>query len=140
MASLKEKIEAEFENIEEIFVELSTHKSFDDLSRLELAGVASLLHNFYTGVENVLKQAFLLHKIEPPRGESRHREFLELAISSGIISSSTANDLKPYLGFRHFFAHAYSLDLDSKRVEPLAKKVKNVFNAFREDIENSCFK
>ena len=58
MASLSQKIQAELENIDEIFNEMPSHSKLPSLSTLELAGVAALLHNFYNGLENIIKQIF----------------------------------------------------------------------------------
>jgi len=55
MASAREKIEAEFENIECLLADLPKTDSLARLSTLELAGAGALIHNFYNGVENVLK-------------------------------------------------------------------------------------
>ena len=59
MVRLKQRIQAELENIDEIFKEMPLHSSLPRLSTLELAGVAALLHNFYNGIENILKQIFV---------------------------------------------------------------------------------
>lgn len=59
MADLKERLQAEFENIEQALVALTDIRSLESLSQLELAGVAALLHNFYNGTENLLKQVLL---------------------------------------------------------------------------------
>ena len=55
MVRLSQKIQAELENIDELFKEMPLHSNFPRLSTLELAGVAASLHNFYNGIENVLK-------------------------------------------------------------------------------------
>ena len=60
MASLATKLEAEFENIEKLINELPEYKRLPYLSFLELAGVATLIHNFYNGIENILKPIILI--------------------------------------------------------------------------------
>ena len=56
MAKLYEKVEAELENIEQILAELKQTKSLANLSTIELAGIGAFIHNFYNGIENILKQ------------------------------------------------------------------------------------
>ena len=106
-----------------------------DLSELELAGVAALLHNMYNGIENVMKQLLFAQGLEMPSGESWHRDLLLTVASQGFVLESTADDLKQYLAFRHFFSHAYALDLDPSRLEPLVSNAQRVFRTFTCDID-----
>ena len=59
MTSLRERVEAEFENIERVLAELPEKRPYSELSILELAGVSTLLHNFYNGIENILKHIYM---------------------------------------------------------------------------------
>ena len=67
MAPLRDRVDAEFANIEGALAELPWEQACSELSKLELAGVASLLHNFYNGIENVLKQAIVAQGSDPAR-------------------------------------------------------------------------
>ena len=134
MTDINEQIEVECENIERVLSELYVVGSLDKLSRLELAGAGSLLHNFYNGIENILKQIITAQEVELPCGPSWHRELIDTANSSKIISTTTANDLKRYLAFRHFFSHGYSIDLRLNLIKPLIEDAEKVFMAFRNDI------
>ena len=98
MVRLSQKIQAELENIDELFKEMPLHSNLPRLSTLELAGVAALLHNFYNGIENILKQIFVSQKISVPVGQSWHKNLIEKAVKEGIISEESKNHLGQYLG------------------------------------------
>ena len=51
MTSLKDKIDIVIDNIDRVFAEMPNHEILPQLSILELAGVATLLHNFYNGMK-----------------------------------------------------------------------------------------
>ncbi len=127
------RIEAEYEAIQTTLSALP-ERPLAGLSQLEIAGVAALLHNFYNGIENVLKQAFRAKSIPIPEGESWHRDLLLTAAEKKIISDTVANGLKRYLAFRHYFSHAYALELYPERVEPLAKDAIALFDQFKHEI------
>lgn len=133
MADYRTRIEAEYEAIDKTLSALPP-LPLERLSQLELAGAAALLHNFYNGIENVLKQVFLDKGINIPEGLSWHRDLLLKAIENKIISKSLGDDLKRFLAFRHFFSHAYSLDLLPKKMEPLVADAPTTFAKLRKEI------
>ena len=136
MPDYRLRIEAEYEAIESALSALPD-RPLSTLSRLELAGVAALLHNFYNGIENVLKQVFQSRALPVPQGESWHRDLLVAAVEKGILSNRLLDDLKRYLAFRHFFGHGYALNLFPERMEPLVRDAEPVFIKFRGEIENA---
>jgi uncharacterized protein YutE (UPF0331/DUF86 family) len=134
MADYKAKIEAEYEYIEKTLTSLPG-TSLYELSQLELAGTAALIHNFYNGVENVLKQVFQLENFQIPQGASWHSDLILIAAKENIISEILANELKRFLAFRHFFSHAYILDLDPERMEPLTADMNDIYYKFKAEID-----
>ena len=134
MANLKDKIEVEYENIDRLIREFPTPAQLPFLEFLQLAGVATLLHNFYNGIENILKLIFKAQNIPLPEGKSWHKELLNLAKLNKIISESTMLQLGEYMAFRHFFSHAYAFDLYADKLEPLVENIRNVYQSFKKDI------
>jgi uncharacterized protein YutE (UPF0331/DUF86 family) len=134
MGDYKEHIEAEYEAIEQILLALPPHKDLSRISQLELAGVAALLHNFYNGIENILKQLLQAKNIIIPQSASWHQNLLISAINENIISENLANELKRFLAFRHFFSHAYALDLYPDRIQPLVSDTNSIFMRLKNEI------
>ena len=137
MAELHEYVEAELENIDRVVSELPDSTSLPKLSALELAGVGALVHNFYNGLENILKQIIISTGNQLPTGSSSHRDIVNTAASCNIISQATANELRRFLAFRHFFSHGYSFDLDKERITPLVKDIPKTLDLFRSDISKT---
>jgi hypothetical protein len=98
-------------------------------SEMELAALAAVLHSFYTGLENILKRVVVELDQEPIGGEAWHRDLLSRMTKprpgrSALLSSALHDALLDYLGFRHFFRHAYSFDLDWQKMSPLVLRLR----------------
>jgi len=135
MDDLSERIRIELENIDRVFNEMPLYSKLPNLSSLELAGVAALLHNFYTGVENIIKQILVSKEVPIPQGASWHKELLEAAVRKKVISIELTDHLIPFLGFRHFFSHAYALDLHSDKMELLVKDSVKTYSLFKDELK-----
>ena len=136
MVKLIDKVHAEYEKIENLLSEMPASENLPYLSFLELAGVATLLHNFYNGVENILKQCLYAKNIPVPSGSSSHKDLLLTSVENHLLSQDTILRLGEYLAFRHFFVHAYALDLYADKMESLVENIKPVFGVFQKEIDN----
>ncbi|MCK4377841.1 MAG: hypothetical protein KAW01_00770, partial [Deltaproteobacteria bacterium] len=96
MGDYRLRRQAEYEAICKVLSSMPAGELLSGLSELELAGTAALLHNFYNGIENILKQIFLLKGLPLPRGESWHTELLLLAMDQKIISQNLLDNLKSF--------------------------------------------
>lgn len=88
------RIEAEYETIDKLLSTLPSGKPLSGLNELELAGSAALLHNFYNGLENILKQIFQFRGIVLPKREAWHRDLLLVAVDKKVVSQELAEKLK----------------------------------------------
>ena len=134
MADLSERIAAELENIDGIIGRIPPASTLTALSELELAGVAALVHSYYNAAENIIKQVLRSKEIPLPSGESWHKDLIQLAERSDVLSATTSESIREYLAFRHFFAHAYAFDIDPDRITPLVENLPEVDASFRHDI------
>jgi len=133
MASLREKVEAELEQMDQALRELPGARRLKQLSVLELGGTAALLSSLYHGVENILKQGLLAVGVGLPRGAAWHRDLLESACEHGIVSAELRDRRAPDRAFGHFFTHAYGFDLDPQRLQPLVRDVRLVYAGFQQE-------
>lgn len=83
---------------------------------IELSALATMLHSFYTGIENIFKRIAVEIDSAPPVGETWHRDLLSaMAVPTknrtAVISESLRDRLRDYLEFRHVFRHAYSIEM-----------------------------
>ena len=56
MADLQRRIAVEIYNISMALDEINKVKDKENKTKIELAGIATFLYNFYNGIENILKQ------------------------------------------------------------------------------------
>src|SRR3989338_1796114 len=103
MDNIIEQIAAERENVEKALNDLKTAMNRKEKTVIELAAIATFLHNIYNGIENILKQIIKAKAMSMPSSETWHKDLLNLSVSIGIITEELASELYTYLAFRHFF-------------------------------------
>lgn len=80
----------------------------------ETTAIASVLHSYYNGLENIFLSIAKRMDKDVPMGSQWHRELLDqmtepTTARRPVLTTLTANRLSDYLAFRHFFRHSYSL-------------------------------
>jgi hypothetical protein len=105
-------------------------------TNLELDALASMLHAFYTGVENIFKRVSLEVDGTLPTGPSWHVLLLDAMTSpsasrAAVIGAGLRKTLRGYLDFRHVFRHAYTHELKWSRMAPLVLPLEGVLQQVR---------
>lgn len=129
------KIHAEIDNISIVLKELEKIADKPEKSVTELAGIGTFLHNFYSGIENIIKQIITSKNISIPDSHTWHKELLDKAVRCKVITENTKSKLGKFLVFRHFFIHAYGFMLEEDELKPLMNIAPEVFVQFKIEIE-----
>jgi len=135
MADLQRRIAVEIYNISMALDEINKVKNKENKTKIELAGIATFLHNFYSGIENILKQILSEKNINIVKTEFWHKTLLEISVKNQIISPEFKNSLSDYLAFRHFFVHSYGFMLDEHKLLSLAINASDIFSEFKKNIK-----
>ena len=135
MDNLSKRILAEKENIEEALANLDKALKRKKKSVIELAAIATFLHNIYNGIENIIKQILKSEKIMVEKSDTWHKDLLNLSVTNKIISVTLSDELYEYLTFRHFFVHAYGFMLEEDQLQDLANNIQNIWSKFLLEIE-----
>jgi len=138
MVDITRQVAAEKENVEKALSNLRDAMGRREKSVVELAAIATFIHNIYNGIENILKQVLKAKGTEIPKSDTWHKDVLNLSVSLGIIPEKLSDDLYEYLTFRHFFVHAYGFMLEEAHLENLANNITNVWLQFLSVINKYC--
>ncbi|MCL4264921.1 MAG: hypothetical protein KJ069_17005 [Anaerolineae bacterium] len=108
---------------------------------VQTTAVASLLHSFYNGIENIFKVIASEIDHATPEGHAWHQQLIEQMTTKSeqrpaVISAETANVLSEYLSFRHFYRHSYSFFLEWARMENLVLPLGGVWGAVKNELQS----
>jgi hypothetical protein len=116
---------------------LASDREIDERTLWALAGHLQAL---YTGWETIIRR--VLEKFDglPDEGPDSHVRLLQQSILDvptvrpPILRPETAADLHPYRAFRHFFRHAYGVDLEWNRMASKVESAGAVLASFEGDV------
>ncbi len=118
---------------------INKKKSIKSLDDIEIRAAALSLSALYNGMESILVN-ILLDRGAVNKGEtslSRHKDILKKSLAEKVISENTMNELKMYLGFRHFIRHAYSFEINPETIEAILDKVSELVETFFNEVRIS---
>jgi hypothetical protein len=109
-------------------------------TRTELRAVASMLHEFYNGVERIFERLTVSLGEGIPQGSYWHADLLAQMASArepgrpAVVDEPLRARLKDYLDFRHFFRHAYGYTLEWSQLRWKAELLSTTLTMFREQL------
>ncbi len=131
----------------EAYADLLERTQKEQLDLVEVTALASIVHSFYNGLENIFLSVAKGVDADVPTGSNWHRDLLTRMTEATsqrkpVLKVETTQQLADYMGFRHFYRHSYSFFLDwnelSKLIIPLAEvwmQVKAEFYLFLKDLQ-----
>jgi|YelNatPaOPRAMG01_1025707.scaffolds.fasta_scaffold163905_1 hypothetical protein len=109
--------------------------------RFTLRGLGSLLHDFYTIVEDIFELISQdIDGVREREDSGWHKRLLfrmSIAIPEvrpAVISEELRRRLEVYLRFRHVFRNVYGYLLEWERMRPLLEDLEGTYWAFREEL------
>lgn len=135
MDDLLREIAAEKERVEATLSALEKTLRRKRRTFVELAAIATCLHNSYSGMENLLKRVLKSFQIPLPDSSTSHKDLLGLAVEHRLISQELSDALDEYRAFRHFFVHGYGIALQEVPLKPLAQKLPELWQRFTIELE-----
>ena len=137
------QIKFEISQIDELFDAYSsivekTSKKEPDL--MELTVLASVVHSFYNGMENLFLCIAKRIDHNVPAGDRWHRDLLnQMGIAkperNQVLSQGLLEKLIDYLGFRHFYRHSYSFTIQWEELEKLIIPIETLWNQVKQELE-----
>lgn len=136
---LKSEVHAQIGEIEGIYKKLEDRKKKRGKAGIESTGYQ--LHNLYCAFEDLFKivaESFENHIQDKAK---YHMELLKRMIVSiegvrpPLLSQESYILLDNLRSFRHFFRHAYSYEIDARKVRIVLEDVDKLREIFKRDVE-----
>jgi hypothetical protein len=140
---LKEDVRDEIEAIEHVLIDLSSiniNLDPDKIDNTQKAAIGTFLMNFYVGIENIIKRISKEYYQNMPKGESWHKELLDLSYNPPqgkrpIFDKMIVDRLNPYRGFRHLFVSGYGFKLRLELMTSLISNIEPLWIDIKKDVE-----
>jgi len=137
------QVKFEIEQIDQLlrsFAGLLTSVQENTPDLVQVTALASVLHSFYNGLENMFLSIAKGVDDAVPTGAQWHRDLLTQMTKATsnrgpVLTDELAHQLAGYLGFRHFYRHAYSFFLEWSEVEKLVTPLEKVWDQVKAELE-----
>jgi hypothetical protein len=101
--------------------------------------LASVIHSFYNGVENIFQTIAKKVDRDLPDTGQWHRDLLKQMSKitdqrEAVISNELMTQLAVYLGFRHFYRHSYSYMLKWDELKDLVINLESIWENLKKSL------
>ncbi len=110
-------------------------------TRPYLVVAAVALHAWYNAIEKIFERVAREIDKEIPSGEGWHRSLLSQAtielrgLRPPVVARTLQHDLSEILSFRHFFRHAYAVDLEPEKLRIELARLMRVEATIENDLD-----
>jgi hypothetical protein len=106
---------------------------------IEITALASVIHSFYNGVENIFQTIAKKVDRDVPDTGQWHRDLLKQMSKitdqrEAVISNELMAQLAVYLGFRHFYRHSYSYMLKWDELKDLVINLESIWENLKKSL------
>ena len=137
--SLIERLDLDSSTRARLVEEIRGYAQEDDPGRPVVALVAVNLDRYYTSLEASFEAVVHSFDGDMPTGSGWHQSLLHQMEQPGearppLVKGATRSALVALLRFRHFLRHSYAVDLDWRKLRPLACSLENTNSLVAEDL------
>jgi hypothetical protein len=141
-SNLKERIDFELDRLHQLFMEGGSIIDSSIITPPDASGrwaLGGLMHAFYNGIENILKQISKEYDEEFGINGHWHSDLLKLMMQNtarrpSVVSPELYTILKKYLGFRHVFRSIYTHELRWENMKELVNNCRGAFDLFENEV------
>jgi hypothetical protein len=120
----------------EVLSILNLKRQGSDLDDIEIRAASLSLSALYNGIEKILLDVLKEEGQFIKNEESWHTLLLKLSVDTEIISEKTFDELKGFLGFRHFIRHAYSFEINPLTINSILDNAYSLVELFIREVTN----
>lgn len=136
---VRQKLQHEIQQIDQLlesFQPLLNLTEAREPDLVELSALATVLHSFYGGIENIFTTIGKKIDDRIPTGTKWHKDLLTQMSRStdsreAIINDQQSASLIGYLSFRHFFRNSYAYQLDWDQMRPLVESIAETWEELK---------
>ncbi len=130
---------AQIEQLLEVYADLFTRVQQRPPDLVEITAVASVLHSFYNGLENIFLAIAKGCDHQVPTGAQWHRDLLAQMMQvtehrSRVLSAALTQKLRNYLGFRHVYRHSYAFFLEWTELRELVTALPAIWMQMKAEL------